>query len=441
MTSPDPAHLYRDHLATIKARCDAALAKGGFEHLIVAAGVQKYAFLDDRTYPFRPNPHFLHWLPLTEHPHCWLAHTPGKRPVLAYYQPGDYWHLPPAVPSGWWVDELDVRVIRTPEEAAQHLPKGRAAILGEPDAALPGFEPNNPQAVIDHLHYHRAYKTPYELALMRLSQRRAVPGHLAARDAFRDGGSELEIHRAYLAATGHSDIDLPYGNIVGLNEHGATLHYQYQQSEQPNDHRSLLIDAGANYHGYATDITRTWTNGDDRFDDLVSAVEKEQLALADKVRPGQDYKALHLEAHLRLAGVLQALDIVRMDPADQLAKGVSAAFFPHGLGHLLGLQVHDVAGFAKSEDGGVIAKPEGHPFLRLTRTLEPGMVVTIEPGLYFVDSLLDQLKAGEHAKAVNWDKVDHLRRFGGVRIEDDVVCTEGEPENLSRDAFAAAEAA
>lgn len=436
MTSSDLARLYRDHLATIKTRSDAALAKGGFEHLIVAAGVQKYAFLDDRSYPFRPNPHFLHWLGLTEHPHCWLAYTPGQRPVLAYYQPDDYWHLPPDAPSGDWVDAFDVRVIRTPDQAAQHLPKGRAAILGEVDAALPGFEPNNPQVVIDYLHYHRAYKTPYELALMRRSQRRAVPGHLAAREAFRNGASELQIHRAYLAATGHSDIDLPYGNIVGLNEHGATLHYQHQQADKPREHRSLLIDAGASYAGYATDITRTWTNGDDRFDDLVSAVENEQLALAAEVRSGQDYAQLHLHTHLRLAGVLQALDIVRMDPADQLAKGVSSAFFPHGLGHLIGLQVHDVAGFAKSEDGGTIAKPEGHPFLRLTRTLAPGMVVTIEPGLYFVDTLLDQLKAGEHGRVVNWGEVDHLRKFGGVRIEDDVVCTESAPENLTRDAFA-----
>lgn len=434
-----PAALYPEHLATIKRRTDAALAKGGFDHLLVAAGVEKYRFLDDHAYPFRANPHFLHWLPLLRNPHCWLVYTPGATPILAYYQPDDYWHLPPAAPAGFWPDHFDVRVIRTPADAVAHLPtSGRACIIGDADAALPGFVPNNPQAVLDHLHYHRACKTPYELAQMRISQRRAIPGHLAARDAFHAGESEAGIHRAYLDATGHSDIDLPYGNIVGLNEHGATLHYQYQQRDKPREHRSLLIDAGADVAGYATDITRTWGNGDPDFSALLDAMDREQQALCARVRPGQDYKELHKEAHLRLAGILGALDIVRMDPAQMVADGVTATFMPHGLGHLLGLQVHDVAGFAASEDGGRIERPDGHPYLRLTRVLAPGMVVTIEPGLYFIASLLATLRAGKHAGNVNWRKIEHLQQFGGVRIEDDVVCTDDVPENLSRDAFAEA---
>ena len=127
-----------------------------------------------------------------------------------------------------------------------------------------------------------------------------------------------------------------------------------------------------------------------------------------------------------------------MDPGTMLETGVTSTFFPHGLGHPIGLQVHDVAGFMASDAGGTIPKPEGHPFLRMTRTLEPGMVVTIEPGIYFIDMLLAKLKSGPHAAAVNWDAVDHLRKFGGVRIEDEVHCTEGAPENLTREAFAAA---
>jgi Xaa-Pro dipeptidase len=105
---------------------------------------------------------------------------------------------------------------------------------------------------------------------------------------------------------------------------------------------------------------------------------------------------------------------------------------------LIGLQVHDVAGFARDEQGNTIPKPEGHPYLRLTRTLAPDMVVTIEPGLYFIDMLLEQLKAGPAAKDVVWSKVEAFRKYGGIRIEDDVVCTHGEPVNLTREAFAAA---
>jgi Xaa-Pro dipeptidase len=119
---------------------------------------------------------------------------------------------------------------------------------------------------------------------------------------------------------------------------------------------------------------------------------------------------------------------------------VSSVFFPHGLGHLIGLQVHDVAGFQRDDSGGTIDKPSGHPYLRLTRTIEPRMVMTIEPGIYFIDMLLAELKSKPQASDVNWDKVDRFRQYGGIRIEDDVACTDGAAENLTRDAFAAAAA-
>ena len=91
--------LYADHLREQMRRADVALERAGFDHLLIPSGTERYGFLDDQTYPFRPNPHFLSWLPLTQHPACWIAYTPGKRPLLAYYQPEDYWHVPPAAPS------------------------------------------------------------------------------------------------------------------------------------------------------------------------------------------------------------------------------------------------------------------------------------------------------------------------------------------------------
>jgi Xaa-Pro dipeptidase len=430
---------YPAHLDVLQQRTAAALARGGRDHLLIASGVEKYQFLDDRPYVFHPNPHFKAWLPLTRHPNCWLAITPGRRPVLVYHQPDDYWHLPPSAPEGEWVEHFDIRIIREPGEAVQHLPPAaRSAILGEADAAIGEYVPDNPAAVLDHLHWHRAYKTPYELGCLRRASARAVRGHRAAERAFRAGESELGIHRAYLEATCHGDTDLPYGNIVALNEHGAVLHYQYQRAEKPDAHRSFLIDAGAEADGYAADITRTHGNGDAAFEALVAAVDRVQQDLAARVRPGVDYAALHLECHRQLGAVLQKLGIVRMAPEAMVESGVTSTFFPHGLGHLLGLQVHDVGGFQRDETGGRVERPPGHPFLRLTRTLAPGMVVTIEPGIYFIDTLLAKLRAGAHAAHVDWNAVAHLRRFGGVRIEDDVACTDAAPENLTRDAFAAA---
>lgn len=435
----DPAPLYRAHLDVLLARVATALERGGFDHLLIGSGVQRYEHLDDRPVTFRSNPQFVQFLPLPAHTDCWIAITPGRKPVLAYYQPDDYWHLPPAAPDGAWVEHFDIRVIRSPAEARQHLPPAaRCAILAQDDAALDGYVPNNPATVVDYLHFHRACKTPYEVALMRQASARAVRGHRAAEAAFRHGESELGIHRAYLAATGHHDTDLPYGNIVALNDHGAVLHYQHQQATRPAQPRAFLIDAGATADGYASDITRTYHAGDADFAALIHAVDQVQLHLVDAVRAGRDYAQLHVDAHVRLGGVLQELRIVRMAAEEQVAHGITSAFFPHGLGHLLGIQVHDIGGFMATDAGGRIERPTGHPFLRLTRTLAPGMVVTIEPGIYFIDSLLAPLRAGPHGGAIDWAAVDHLRAFGGVRIEDDVLCTDSAPQNLTREAFAAA---
>lgn len=433
--------LYAQHIAELQQRSEEALARSGFDALAIAAGVEKYAFLDDRPYLFQTNPHFKHWLPLIEHPRSWLLIRPGHRPRLVYYQPDDYWHLPPADPAGLWVEHFEIVVIREPQQAREHLLQvpGRLAIVGEADAALDGVAPNNPQPLLDLLHYRRACKTPWELAQMRAASRRAVPAHLAAREAFLAGASELEIHRAYLAAAGHTDRDLPYTNIVGLNEHGAVLHYQYQDAQAPAESRSLLIDAGAQVGGYASDITRTWSSGRvAEFDALLAAMEREQLGLVDEVRHGVDYREIHLSAHRRTARVLRELGIVQgLSEEAMVAERVTSTFFPHGIGHLLGLQVHDIGGFMAGEAGGTLPKPEGHPYLRLTRTLAPGMVVTIEPGLYFIPTLLAKLRATTQGAAVNWPLVERLARCGGVRIEDDVVCREaGAPENLTREAFA-----
>jgi Xaa-Pro dipeptidase len=113
-------------------------------------------------------------------------------------------------------------------------------------------------------------------------------------------------------------------------------------------------------------------------------------------------------------------------------------FFPHGIGHLLGLQVHDVGGIMGDVQGAERKRPEGHPHLRLTRMLEPGVVVTVEPGIYLIDSLLAAAHADERRAHIDWAVVEELKPFGGVRIEDNVVATASIPENMTRDAFAAA---
>jgi Xaa-Pro dipeptidase len=135
--------------------------------------------------------------------------------------------------------------------------------------------------------------------------------------------------------------------------------------------------------------------------------------------------------------VLREADLIRCEPEEAVASGVTRVFLPHGIGHLLGLEVHDVGGFMRSAEGGEIPKPDGHPYLRLTRVLEPGFVVTMEPGIYFIDQLLAAARADDRGRLINWPRVESLRPYGGIRIEDDLAVTASGCENLTRDAFRA----
>jgi len=434
--------LFPAHLAEVCRRTETALQGGGFDGLVAYSGRARYAFQDDRPYPFMVNPHFKHWVPVTDAPDCFVAFAPGSRPRLCFYQPADYWHLPPQLPDGAWQREFDIHVVRDVAAARDLLGpgRGRHAFVGEWQPEFEGwnFAAVNPQPVLARLHYARATKTPYEIACMREASRLAARGHLAARDTFLTGGSEYEAHMAYCAAAGVREEELPYGNIVAYNEGGAVLHYQALDRRRGGPRRSFLIDAGAQFRGYASDITRTWSGGDAEFAGLVDAMDALQRRLCATVLPGRDYREVHLEAHRQVGALLADAGIIRCDAATAVAERVTSVFFPHGIGHLLGLQVHDVAGLAADAAGSrEIPRPEGHPFLRLTRTLEPGFVVTVEPGIYFIDLLLEAARADGRGRHIDWNAVERLRPFGGIRIEDDVLCTTAVPENLTRDAFAA----
>ncbi len=432
------ARLYPSHLETVKKRFDMALAAAGFDAVAVFAGGPHTLFLDDMDYPFRVNPHFKNWLPLSQAHDSFVAHVPGQKPVLVYYQPEDYWYLPPAPPSGYWTEQFDIRIIKRPEDAPGALPIARRCVfLGEWQERFKnwGFADVNPEALLNPLNFTRAVKTDYELECMRRANVLSAKGHRAAEQAFRAGASEFEIHTAYCAASGQIDNGMPYGAIIALNEHAATLHYQYWDLDKTAHRHAFLIDAGAQVNGYASDVTRTYSAEHDEFQSLVDALDKEQQALVRKVKADVDFKALHLEAHHAIARLLHDFEFLKLPSEAIVAQGISSTFLPHGLGHLLGLQTHDVGGFMASPRGDSIPRPDGHPHLRITRVLKENFVVTIEPGLYFIPSLLEKLRQGKHSGAVNWPKVDAFRRYGGIRIEDNVVVKHGKPENLTRDAF------
>jgi Xaa-Pro dipeptidase len=433
--------LYSEHLAIQRAHTDAALAHCGFESLAIYAGGEHLQFLDDVAYPFKANPHFALWSPLPEPRECWIAYRPGERLQLILLQPLDYWHKPPSIPDGYWTRHFDIQVIRTPDEARALLAGlPRCAFIGEPRAQFGdwGFAAINPQELLDRLHFERARKTAYEIECMRRASRIAAAGHRAAQTAFRAGASEYDLHQVYLGASLQVERELPYGSIVALNANAAVLHYQHQERAKPTERLSFLIDAGAQFNGYASDVTRTYSYADDEFAALIQAMHGVQQRLCGQVRAGVDYVDIHLNAHRLIGDALYEARCIKLRGDDALASGLTSVFFPHGVGHLLGLQVHDVGGRMAGPDGTVRMPPEGHPFLRLTRKLEPGFVVTIEPGVYFIDLLLARARAAPYAQYIDWARIKAFKPFGGIRIEDDVVCTAGEPENLTREAFALA---
>lgn len=437
--------LYPDHLESVAARHDRALDKAGADVAVIYSGGLRETFMDDEVYPFVANPYFKVWAPLTAHPECYVVYRPGSTPRLVYYRPEDFWHQPPARPAGYWTDHFDVEVVSSTEAIREHLPGNRAnaILIGEIDRPeqAHGIERINPRAALTTLDYLRAAKTEYELECMREAQRRAARGHRAAAEAFEDGAGEFDIHLAYCRAVGQTESELPYGNIIALNEHASVLHYRHLERERPEAHRSFLIDAGASFNGYAADVSRTYARDDAGFQSLIDAMDSLQRALVDEVRSGVDFRELHRSAHRRIAALLAEADLAKASPEALVEQGVTVAFFPHGLGHFLGLQVHDAGGFLADEDGREIDKPDGHPFLRLTRTLAKDHVVTIEPGLYFIPMLLGPLRETGAGSLVNWERVAALIPCGGIRVEDDVRVLDDGAENLTRDAFAAAASA
>lgn len=437
---------YADHLGELRQRYDEALAHTGFDAVVVGAGTPVPIFRDDQHYPFRVEPLFAQWAPLTAHPGSAVVYRPGRAPVLLVLQEDDFWEQAAPIPRGRWREHVDLRVVATRSALRRHLPRaGRIAALGPPAQwdTLPDGAVRNPARLWTWLDYQRAAKTPWEVDCIRAATRFALAGHEAAAAAFAAGASEFEIGLAFGRAAGQMDAELPYPAIVALNANGATLHYQHRDRRRPNaaSHHSLLIDAGCSALGYACDITRTHAARAGEFAAMIADLDAIQQQLCRDVAPGASFADLQLRAHELIAGLLAEWGLVRL-PAERIIETrLTERFFPHGLGHLLGLQVHDVGGSLAGPRGGELPRPRRFRRLRLTRRLEAQQVLTIEPGVYFIDSLLRRLRREAPRGAINWRRIEALRKYGGIRIEDNVLVTPNGAVNLTRSEHAAAAAA
>ncbi len=419
---------YLAHVEDLTKRYTAILRPAGVDALVIHSGTpKKRTDFDDQYWPLRVTPHFQHWLPLAE-PDCALIVEPGKKPVLAWLKSTSFWEAPPEPESRRFEQAIDVRPVSDAKDIRSLVPRGKVAFVGEAraQAADWGIDPAlvNADDLIGPLDRLRAHKTEYEVMCIAEANRRAAAGHAAALAAFRAGGaSELEIHLRFLAATGQDDPETPYKNIVAVGPHAATLHHiSYEKKPSSRSPESLLVDAGATCLGYCSDITRTWVKGEgavaSAFGALVSQVEAMQQRLCGAIKLGLPYEELHEESHRQVAAILKEVGVVKGSAEAALNAEVTRAFYPHGLGHSLGLQCHDV--------GCALVKPREHnPYLRNTSIITEHQVFTIEPGIYFIEPLLDRLRGSPHAGLVDWALVRELAAMGGVRIEDDVLVTGG----------------
>jgi len=272
---------------------------------------------------------------------------------------------------------------------------------------------------------------------LRQAAKISVEAHKMGMKATKTAKLEAKVRAAMEGVIISHNMTCSYNSIVTV--HGEVLHnQQYHHPLQTGD--LLLADVGAETPmGWAADITRTWPvsgtfSPSQR--DIYQLVLKAHDTCIHSIKPGIEYQYIHRIAATVIAEGLVELGILNGTPEDLVEQDAHALFFPHGIGHLLGLDVHDMedlGDLAGYEPGRVRSQRFGWCFLRLNRPLRPGMLVTIEPGFYQVPAILNNPKNRKKYKTVvNWERLEQFADVRGIRIEDDVLVTETEPEILTK---------
>lgn len=274
------------------------------------------------------------------------------------------------------------------------------------------------------------------VAQMRAAADASVRAHLAGMRATRPGETEHAVCGAMIGALRREGFADAYEAIVTIE--GEVLHHHGHENTLAAGDLLLADVGGESPEGWAADITRTWpvsgtfSPTQRAIYDVVLAAQR---AAIDKVRPGVSYRDVHETAKRTMVTGLRDLGIFRGDVDGLLERGAHAIFFPHGIGHLLGLDVHDMedlgdrAGYAPGRSR---SNKFGDRYLRLDRDLVPGMAVTIEPGFYQVPGILrDKRITGPVGDDLCRDELAKYADVRGIRIEDDVLCTDGSPEVLT----------
>ncbi len=284
----------------------------------------------------------------------------------------------------------------------------------------------------------RSIKAPEEIAEIEYSLEIAFAMHTRAMQMAKPGVVERDIAGAIEGIALALGKGVSFPSIVSKN--GQTLHNNFYGNILSQGDL-LVCDAGAeSLLHYASDITRTTPVGgkfSSKQKDIYEIVLTAQKNAINMIRPGVKHKDVHLTAAKIIAAGLSQLGLMKGNLVDAVKAGAHALFFPHGLGHMMGLDVHDMEGLGEAlvgyDDKTKRSDQFGLAYLRLAKELQPGFVFTCEPGIYFIPELIDQWKAKKlHKKFINYDRVEEYRNFGGIRIEDNILVTESGYRVLGR---------
>ncbi len=400
----------------------------------------------DNVYPFRQDSHFLYYAGINETGMAVLIEPDGRDILFGRpYDPDDLvWHGPrPHVgdhaTAGGFGASMDISTLKTEIDRLisngiriHYLPPYRAErsfqlaelLDANPEKVGNGVSDDLVRAVCTQ----RTIKTDEEVAEIEAALEVTAEMYRVAMTEARPGRRESEIAGLMQARALELGCQQAFTPIVSVR--GEVLHnHSYGNTMADGD--LLLMDSGAeSASGYASDITRTFpVSGrfSDRQRQIYEIVLAAQMAVISAAGPSHDNREMHRLAARTIAGGLTALGLMKGNPDNAVEVGAHALFFPHGIGHMMGLDVHDM------EDlGDIVGYPEGEErstqfglaFLRMTRPLEPGFVITVEPGIYFIPALIDQWRAeNRHAEFIDYERANEFREFGGIRIEDDVLIT------------------
>ena len=408
--------------------------------LILLSGASPCRRNGDVEYPFRQNSDFL-YLTGVPRPHCrllidprrgretlfipkidnhyriWLGDLPGPAEAKALY----------GFKRVFYNDRLP-SVLKAQADGYKKIYADAASLkLVKPPKALKPAQAELRDA-LDEL---RAVKASGEIALLRKASEISSRAHLAAMRQARAGQYEYEVQAVFEAECLKGGLKhLGYPSIVAAGRNAAVLHYQENDAVLKAG-ELLLIDAAAEAEGYSADITRTFPIGprfSPRQKDIYALVLEAQRSSIDKARPGLLAAELHLHSMRVIARGLKSLGILKGDESALVEGGAVRLFYPHGIGHMLGLDGHDSLGGKRR----CLPNPTKVP-VRFNARLEPFFVITVEPGVYFHQAILSDPKIRRRYRSfVNFDKASEFLEVGGVRIEDDVVVQpEGAPLNLT----------